>query len=127
MDAGINGGAIDVNPVLRDHIVRLNAYVCHFNPSEFDVISVNSRDLDQIRQTIKRLGSWWIFPRMWGAESELERCHTILEQGMEMYILLLRFSLTQFERRESFVHHEAHNSPPANPSTMKAKEFLPNN
>ena len=27
MDAGVKGGAIDVSDFVRDHVVRLNAYV----------------------------------------------------------------------------------------------------
>lgn len=52
-------------------------------------------DLNQIRQTIRRLGSWWFFSRIWGAEKELARCRDILQQGMDKYVLLLRCSLSQ--------------------------------
>ncbi|KAF8959808.1 hypothetical protein BDZ97DRAFT_1835994 [Flammula alnicola] len=77
VDGGIKGRAIDVNGILKDHIARLN------------------EDLLEIRKIIKEFASWWIFSRIWSAPRGLQKCHDILNHGMEMYLLLLRCSLAQ--------------------------------
>ncbi|PPQ83838.1 hypothetical protein CVT25_000897 [Psilocybe cyanescens] len=74
---GVKGRAIDVNVILRDHIARLN------------------EDLGEIRQIIKGFASWWILLRTLSAPRGLEKCHNILNHGMDMYLLLLRCSLAQ--------------------------------
>jgi len=77
LDGGVKGRAIDVNPVLHDHITRLN------------------QDLECVRQKIKSFSTWRIFARIWRESAELQACQEILDQRMDMYILLLRNSIMQ--------------------------------
>ncbi|KIM47355.1 hypothetical protein M413DRAFT_440786 [Hebeloma cylindrosporum] len=77
IDGGVKGRAIDVNPVLHDHIKRLN------------------QDLECVRQKMKGFTTWWIFSRTWRESSELQTCQEILDRGMQMYVLLLRGSIMQ--------------------------------
>ncbi|KAF8168543.1 hypothetical protein B0H34DRAFT_63920 [Crassisporium funariophilum] len=83
VDASIQGRAIDVNNILRDHIKRLN------------------RDLAVIRSIMKSFASWWILTRFWTGSRQLDKCHDILKHGMDLYLLLLRCSLSQADRRNS--------------------------
>ncbi|KAF8190077.1 hypothetical protein BJ912DRAFT_965689, partial [Pholiota molesta] len=77
LDGGVKGRAIDINGILRDHITRLND------------------DLLQIRKTISRFASWWNISRIWKARQKIQKCYEILGHSMQMYLLLLRFSLAQ--------------------------------
>ncbi|CAA7266437.1 unnamed protein product [Cyclocybe aegerita] len=83
VDGGVKGRAIDVNNVLKDFVARLN------------------RDLDEVRVILKRFSSCWAFFRFRSASRDLGRCHDILSNGMEMYLLLLKCSIAQPERRDS--------------------------
>ncbi|KAJ3515567.1 hypothetical protein NLJ89_g1674 [Agrocybe chaxingu] len=108
VDGGVKGRAIDVNNVLRDYVARLN------------------RDLDEVRNILRRFTSYWAFFRFRSASRDLGRCHDILSNAMEVYLLLLKCSLAQHERRdclrqkyESMVgqrspidhHHHSHQHP----------------
>jgi hypothetical protein len=106
MDAGVKGGAIDVTDFVRDHVVRLNAYVDPNSPrppnlSYWPPLRIFCRDLDEINNALKHLGSWWTFPRIWRSQNNLVRCHDILEQEMKLYILLIKCCLAQSERQDS--------------------------
>ncbi|KAF9475351.1 hypothetical protein BDN70DRAFT_255042 [Pholiota conissans] len=77
LDGGVKGRAIDINGILRDHIVRLN------------------EDLVQIRKIIKYFTSWWSISRIWKARRRLQKCYDILSNAMQMYLLLLKYSLSR--------------------------------
>jgi hypothetical protein len=81
VDGGVQGGAIDVNNVLRDYINRLN------------------QDFISIWKILTNYTSWWSFSYFWAASREIQKCHDLVDYGMAMYLLLLRCSIARGEEQ----------------------------